>query len=434
VTGKDLAALDSRLAQFLSGIIAPMGRSERRHWARVYVAGLLLDGERKSIEPMAARIEGADVQALRQFVGQSPWDVEVVQRGLARWVVETLSEPEVWMIDETTFPKAGAHSVGVARQYCGALGKLANCQLAVSLHWSSAEMSCPISWRLYLPKEWVEDPVRRAAAKVPQKARYQSKSELALELIDQARAWELPELPVVADSAYGNDFLFRAALRERGLAYAVAVEPSTKVWLQEPRREPPPAIGARGRPRRAPAWEVALPEPVDLAQVARTLPPRAWREVTWRHGSKGPMRSRFAKVKVWASHGWKKSEPLERVAEWLLIEWPQGAAAPSDYWLAQLGPGAVGLRRLIRTARARWRVELDYRELKEELGLDHFEGRHWLGWHHHVTLVSLAFAFLRGEQLRFKKNFWCELAPDPAATAGAADPADGPLPLVPDHI
>ena len=258
---------------------------------------------------------------------------------------------------------------------------------------------------------------------------YQSKSALALLLLDQALGWELSKLPVVADSAYGNDFSFRAALRERGLEYAVAVEPSTKVWLQEPQRAAR-APGGRGRPRRQPPLAEDMPEPVDLAKVAAQLPAAAWKKVTWRHGSKGPLRSRFAKVMVWAAHGWKKSEPLERVAEWLLIEWPEGAATPCEYWLARLGTGALGLPRLIRTARARWRVELDYRELKEELGLDHYEGRHWLGWHHHVTLVSMAFGFLRGEQSRAKKNFWCDLTPDPAATADAADPADGPLPVV----
>ena len=168
VRAKELAALDANLNRFLEDLVGSMGRSERRHWAKVYVSGLLLDGDRKTIEPMAERLEGAEVQALRQFVGQSPWDVETVQRALARWVIDAMSEPEVWMIDETSFPKAGEHSVGVARQYCGALGKLANCQVAVSLHWSTTEMSCPISWRLYLPKAWIEDPERRAKARVPE--------------------------------------------------------------------------------------------------------------------------------------------------------------------------------------------------------------------------------------------------------------------------
>ena len=208
MTPKTLQALDRRLQQFLEDLTEPLGRRERRHGARVYLEGLLLDGERKSMEPMAARV-GADVQALRQFLGQSPWEVEEVQRRLARKVVDLLSEPELWIIDETAFPKAGEHSVGVARQYCGTLGKVANCQVAVSLHWSSAETSCPILWRLYLPKEWLEDAERAAEVRLPSGTAYRSKTELALEVIDQARGWELPRLPVVADSFYGNEFGFR---------------------------------------------------------------------------------------------------------------------------------------------------------------------------------------------------------------------------------
>jgi SRSO17 transposase len=420
MTPKELAALDRRLDAFLGDLVAPMGRSERRHWARLYIHGLLLDGERKSIEPMAARLAGGEVQALRQFVGQSPWAVEEVQELLARKVVDSLSEPVVWMIDETAFPKAGAASVGVARQYCGTLGKVANCQVAVSLHWSTAEMSCPLGWRLYLPEKWVSDPMLRSLGKIPETVIYQSKTQLALALIDAALGWEVPPLPVVADSAYGNDFAFRAALRERGLGYAVAVEPSTKVWQQDPNAIPVPASKAIGRPRRF-APVSAFPEPEDLRTLALALPAHAWQSVTWRAGSKGPMVSRFAKVKVWAAHGWKAQKHSPRAAEWLLVEWPEGVAAPSDYWLAQLGAKTPGLRRLVRTARARWRVEMDYRELKEELGLDHYEGRHWLGWHHHVTLVSMAFAFLRCEQMRAKKNFWCDLAADPIPAAGSLD-------------
>lgn len=420
MTPKELGRLDRRLDGFLGDLVAPMGRSERRQWARLYIHGLLLDGERKSIEPMAARLEGAAVQSLRQFVGQSPWAVEQVQERLAHKLVDTVSEAEVWMVDETAFPKAGAASVGVARQYCGTLGKIANCQVAVSLHWSSAEMSCPLLWRLYLPEKWVADPALRALGKIPAEITYQSKNELALALLDEALRWEVPRLPVVADSAYGNDFLFRAGLRARGLHYAVAVEPSTKVWSCDPNLVPVPASKKTGRPRRF-APVSALPEPLDLRSLAQQLPSSAWTKVTWRAGSKGALQSRFAKLKVWAAHGWKAQAHPARVAEWLLIEWPQGAAAPSDYWLGQLGEGPVGLRRLVRTARARWRVELDYRELKEELGLDHYEGRHWRGWHHHVTLVSMAFAFLRCEQARAKKNFWCDLAPDEASPPGSFD-------------
>lgn len=408
MTPQRLKALDRRLQQFVEDLTEPMGRSERRHWARVYLDGLLLDGERKSMEPMAERIAGADVQALRQFVGQSPWEVEEVQRRLALKVVDLLSEPEVWILEETAFPKAGEHSVGVARQSCGTLGKVANCQVAVSLHWSSAEASCPILWRLYLPKEWLEDTERAAEVKLPPGTTYRSKTELALEVIDQALEWELPRLPLVADSFYGNEFGFRQALRERRLPYAVQVEPTTVVWTEDPNR-PWPAPKKTGRPRKYPPRE-ARPQPQNLRSLAEQWPVSAWRTVTWRPGSRGPQRSRFALISVWAAPGWRKQEHPPRVPEWLLVEWPKDSKEPTKYWLAQLGSQPPGWRRLVRLAQARWRVELDYRELKEELGLDHYEGRHWLGWHHHVCLVSIAYAFLRSEQARLQKNFWCDLA------------------------
>lgn len=409
MTAKEVGALDKRLDRFLADVTASLGRSERHRWAKVYVQGLLLAGERKSVEPMAERVGGADVQSLRQFVGQSPWAVAGIQKQLAEKVVDLLAEPEVWMIDETSFPKAGNASVGVARQYCGALGKIANCQVAVSLHWSTGEASCPLAWRLYLPQSWLATPAQRAAGKIPDDVSYRSKNQLALDLLDQALAWEVPPMPVVADSAYGNDFDFRAGLRARGLPYAVAVEPTTKVWLSDPALVPLPPRPPKGRPRKHAVLK-DLPRVQTLAEVAGELPQSAWQNITWRQGTKGPMHSRFARIEVWAAHGWLRSEHPQRVKEWLLIEWPEGADHPSDYWLAQLGDQPVGLRRLVKTARARWRVELDYRELKEELGLDHYEGRHWLGWHHHVTLVTLAFAFLRSEQVGAKKNFWCDVA------------------------
>ncbi len=432
MTPQSLKGLESRLLHFLEDLLEPMGRSERRHWAQVYIQGLLLDGERKSIEPLAARVAGADVQALRQLVGQSPWTVEGVQRRLAHKIVDLLSEPEVWILDETAFPKAGEHSVGVARQYCGTLGKVANCQLAVSLHWSSAEASCPILWRLYLPRVWLEDAPRAAEVKVPPGTIYRSQTDLALEVIDQALAWELPRLPVVADAYYGNDFDFRQELRERQLPYAVQVEPSTVVWTEDPNLPGPLPQKPRGRPRKHPPAR-DLPPVRDLRAVAEQLPAAAWHSVTWRQGSRGPQRSRFAKLPVWAAHRWKR-EHRPRVREWLLVEWPAESSAPVKFWLAQLGPQPLGLRRLVRTAKARWRVELDYRELKDELGLDHYEGRHWLGWNHHVCLVTLAYAFLRSEQARLKKNFWCDLAGDPEEPANPARAAGGTMPIVPDSV
>ena len=420
MTPRELQALDQRLTAFLDDLLAPLGRKDRRHWARVYVQGLLLDGERKSIEPMASRIPGADVQALRQFVGQSPWAVEAVQRQLARQVVDLLSDPEVWIVDETSFPKAGDHSVGVARQYCGALGKVANCQVAVTLHWSSAEASCPLGWRLYLPQAWMEDEERAREVKLPAGLVYRRPAELALELIDQMLSWEVPRLPVVADSAYGNSFEFREQLRRRPLSYVMAVEPTTVVWTEDPNAVPVPPSAATGRPRRYPPL-ASTPVPQDLTAVARQLPAAAWKKVTWRAGTRGPQRSRFAPLKVWPAHGWRAQMHPQRAAEWLLIEWPEGETKPTQYWLAHWEDERPGLRRWVRIARARWRIEMDYRELKDELGLDHFEGRHWLGWHHHVTLVTLAYAFLRSEQARLKKNFACDLAASAEEVAAHAD-------------
>jgi len=337
-------------------------------------------------------------------------------------MVDLLSDAQVWILDETAFPKAGEHSVGVARQYCGTLGKVANCQVAVSLHWSSEAASCPLSWRLYLPQEWFEDAARAQEVKLPSGTVHQSKTELALEVIDQALAWELPVLPVVADSFYGNDFAFRQALRERHLPYAVQVEPSTVVWTTDPNLPlPTPKKRKTGRPRRYPPLE-ALPRPESLENVAQQLPAAAWRTVTWRQGSRGAQSSRFALLPVWAAHGWRQQAHPPRVKEWLLVEWPKEEKQATKYWLAQLGAQPPGWRHCVRIAKARWRVEQDYRELKEELGLDHYEGRQWGGWHHHVCLVTMAYAFLRSEQARLKKNFWCDLdtAASPQETPGGA--------------
>jgi SRSO17 transposase len=431
VTPKQLAAVEQRLDGFLSGVITPMGRSERKRWAEIYVRGLLLDGDRKSVQPIAQRIEGADEQGLNQFLNQSPWAVMEVQRRLAARLRENEHEPTFWAIDETSFPKAGEHSVGVARQYCGALGKIANCQVAVSLHWRQAAMSCPVSWRLHLPKSWCDDPARRRVAHVPDEIVYKTKTQQALELIGQALDWDLPQGVVLADSFYGNDYSFREALRGHPLAYAVSVEPTTVVWTADPSEVPFPPPASTGRPRRYPRL-VDLPAAISLETLARQALTKDWRLVTWRKGTKGPQRSRFILIPVWAAHGWRKQAHPIRVREWLLVEWREETDAPSDYWLLWRPDRcpAPSLLTAVRWAKGRWPIEQDYRELKEELGLDHFEGRGWLGWHHHVTLVTLAFAFLRSEQHYAKKNFTCELTADPATPPGRSDPPVGPMPVV----
>lgn len=431
---KEIERLDKQLAEFLEDLLKPMGRQERQHWGRVYVQGLLLDGQRKSVEPMAQRIPGADVQALRQFVGQSPWAVEVVQQGLARKLQAIVPAAEAWIVDETGFPKAGHHSVGVARQYCGTLGKVANCQVAVSLHLSGPQASCPLNWRLYLPPEWLADPERAREVKLPPEVHYQDKPALALELLDQALNWRLPRLPVLADSFYGNEFGWREALRQRHLPYVVEVEKSTVVWKSNPEAVPLPRAQGRGRPRRY-APKEALPPVQDLLTLAQRLPAQVWKKITWRQGSRRRLRSRFALLPVWAAHGWRRYPQPQRVQEWLLIEWPEGEAQPTKYWLGHFSSKRVSWKRLVYLAHGRWRVELDYRELKDELGLDHYEGRHWLGWHHHVTLVSIAYAFMRFLQTRGRQK---KTAPQ---YAGSAPPTPSEVnsierlvPLVPDSL
>lgn len=431
MTPKQLAGVQKRLDDFLAGLTVPLGRSERKRWAEIYVRGLLLDGARKSVQPMAQRMEGSDEQGLNQFLNQSPWAVVEVQHLLAARLREDEHEPTFWAIDETSFPKAGEHSVGVARQYCGALGKIANCQVAVSLHWRQATMSCPVSWRLHLPQSWCDDPARRRAAHVPAEVVYQTKTEQALELIAQALEWDLPRGVVLVDSFYGNDYSFRETLRGQQLEYAVSVQPTTAVWATDPSKVPLPPAAPTGRPRRYPRL-ADLPLAISLETLARQARKKDWRLVTWRQGTKGPQRSRFILIPVWAAHGWRKQVHPIRVREWLLVEWREDSAAPSDYWLLWRPDGLPrpSLLTAVRQAKGRWPIEQDYRELKEELGLDHFEGRGGLGWHHHVTLVTLALAFLRSEQQRAKKNFTCELAADPSPPPGRPDPSVGPMPMV----
>ena len=393
--------LDARLDGFLDRLTPSLGRLDRRRQARSYVAGLLLEGERKSVQPLAGRLGATDNgQALHHFIAHSAWAHEELLAAMAREAARLWPRPHAWIIDETSFPKAGTHSVGVAHQYCGALGKISNCQVAVSLHYAAGTLeqaaSAALGWRLFLPREWINDPTRQQKAGVPASVTYRSKNALALELVDEALARGLPPAPVLADSDYGDDYSWRAALRARGLSYCVAVEPRAKAWTSAPVGSPPPAAG-RPQPKDL------LPAPKRLDQIARELPARAWRRLSWREGTRGPMQGRFARVPIWASHGYtQRQHGGERVREWLFVEWPPDKEAPTDYWLAHLGSATKTptLKHLVGLARERWRVEQDYRELKDELGLDHFEGRSWAGWHHHVALTCLAHLFLQSERRR----------------------------------
>jgi SRSO17 transposase len=399
-----MQACADRLEEFLSKLLRHVGRSERRRHGALYVQGLLLDGERKSIEPLAQRVPGANVQALQQFVGQSPWAWEPVRRLLAQQMEEELLPAAAWIIDDTGFPKQGHESVGVARQYSGTLGRVGNCQVAVAVHLATAEESLPLDWALYLPQAWIEDGERCRKAGVPEDTPFRTKGELALELIDHLLGWGLQRQPLLADAGYGNSSEFRQGLEGRQLSYVVGIESSTGVWDRPTERVQPRRRGGRGRPRR-PYYRG---QPPTVSELAITLPAERWRSVTWRQGRRGPQQSRFAACRVQPAHGHVQDRP-ELQPLWLLIDWPAEAEAPTKYWFSNL-PERMSLRRLVQLAKLRWRVEQNYQQLKEEMGLDLYEGRGWQGWHHHVTLVCLAYAFLLLERERHKKNSTSDFA------------------------
>jgi len=371
-----------------------------------------MDGERKSIEPIADRLAGGDVQALQQFVNQSPWPTKEVQSSLARKVEGEFVPEAYWLIDEVSFPKQGNHSVGVARQYCGALGKTANCQVAVTLDLGTEESSTPVDWALYLPEQWINDPVRRKEAGVPEGITFKTKTELALDLIDEVRGWGLQDRLVLADSGYGDAYEFREGLRSRKLDSVVQVSGELTAWTEDPHPAKPPMKRGGKIPRKR-LYAKELPPNRSLRQIAEDLPSQSWKTITWREGTKGPLSSRFARVVVWMATGLMEGKTMKVPSEELLIEWPERNKEPLKFWLCSLPPHRTSFRGLVRKAKGRFRVEQDYEEMKGEVGLDHFEGRSWQGWHHHVTLVTLAYAFLMLERIGNKKNFWIDLASCP---------------------
>ena len=403
MTASELEKCRKRLEQYLADLLEPLGRRERRHWSCVYIRGLLLDGERKTIEPMAARLPEGNVQAMQQLIGQSPWPWAPVWQRLAQRMTAELTPDPVWVIDDTGFPKQGHHSVGVARQYSGTLGKTANCQVAVSLHQVGAEESTILDWRLYLPESWTQDPQRRAAAGIPAEVKFQTKWQLALAMIDEARAWDMRCGVVLADAGYGEATEFRTGLETRHLSYAVGIPSTVKVWTKPPRLRK-----ARGRGRWTSVYNYGQQRPCAVREVASQA--RGWKQVRWREGTKGWLESRFYAGRVQPAHGFDEGDP-PHLEVWLLVEWPPGEKEATKYFLCRL-PENYALRRLVRIVKSRWKIEPDYQQLKDELGLDHYEGRNWTGWHHHVTLVMLAHAFLTLEMLRNKENFWVDPATD----------------------
>ena len=392
----------SRFTAYVEALSRTLGHADRAASFRSYCAGLLLPGDRKSVEPMAARVQPGRVQAAHQslhhLVAKADWSDEVMLTTVRQQVmpaIERHGAVRAWIIDDTGFPKKGTLSVGVARQYCGQLGKQDNCQVAVSLSVANDHASLPIAYRLYLPEAWADDPARRGRAGVPDDVVFQTKPQIALAQIRTALNAGVAPAMVLADAGYGVDTAFRDGITGLGLAYVVGIQSSTSLW--PPGKEPlaPKRWSGRGRPTSLVRRD-SEHRPVSAKALALALPRKAWRKTTWREGSNTTLASRFAAVRVRPAHrDYNRTTP--RPEEWCLIEWPPNEAEPTKYWLSTL-PANVTRRALVDAAKLRWRIERDYQELKQELGLGHYEGRGWRGFHHHATLCIAAYGFLIAER------------------------------------
>jgi SRSO17 transposase len=430
---REIAKLDEDLRAYVDSMLEGMGRVERRAALGGYITGLLLDGERKSIEPMAARLvdSPSEVEAMRQRLQQAvtiaEWSDDELYRRVALKLDRELPGVEALVIDDTGFPKKGEHSVGVKRQYSGTLGRVDNCQVAVSLHLAGEARSGCIGMRLYLPEEWAGDRARREKAGVPEEVVFQHKWEISLSQIDLALDWSVRRHVVLADAGYGDCTEFRDGLTERGLVYVVGVQSQHVVWSPESR----PVRDVRqkkgmGQLRSRCLYRDEEHPPMSVAELAAEL---KYRKVTWREGSRGWQSSRFAAARIRSARWHAKGEPPGD-EQWLLCEWPEDEPKPTKYWLSTL-PKETSVRALVRLAKLRWRVERDYQEMKQEIGLDHFEGRSWRGFHHHAALCAAAHGFLALTRALFPpEEQEVDAADGPTALAAGAHSAHRYLPAM----
>jgi SRSO17 transposase len=398
----EAAGSEARFSAYVERLSTALGHRDREGPFRAYCTGLLGTEGRKSVEPLAAatapsRVSGQH-QSLLHFVGQSEWSDAAVLAEARAYVLPSMERHgpiEAWIIDDTSFPKQGRHSVGVARQYCGQLGKRANCQAAVTLSIANHHASLPIGYRLYLPKEWAEDEPRRKEAGVPDEVVFETKAAIALGLLKQALAQGIPRGFALTDAGYGSDTAFREAVTALGLPYVMGVGPTTSVWAPgvrplaqtKPRRGKSPLLRLRRDDER---------KPVSVRELALDLPEQAWRVIEWREGSNDVLKGRFARLRVHAAHRDNLRSEL-RPEEGLIIEWPESEKEPTKYWLSTLPPD-IAFDQLVDAIKLRWRIERDYQELKQEVGLGHYEGRGWRGFHHHATLCIAAYGFLIAER------------------------------------
>jgi len=407
VLALEVSAVETRerLLRFVDGVVSGLPHVRQRENAGLYVRGLIEQGGRKSLQPTLFRLEEspARYESMQQFLADSPWDPALVVRRCAERVCRELGV-EAWVLDDTGFPKDGKRSPGVKRQYSGTLGKIGNCQIGVSVHAVGKRGTAALGWALYLPEEWCADRERRVSAKIPEQVEFKTKPELGVGLVEEAAGWAIPRAPVLGDQAYGDNTALRDRLHDGGQEYLFSVGGPTKVFTPETLFVVPEQTGRQGRP-----WKRLRPDrkPETISDLVAAIGAEGAREVVFRDGSDGnPVTSRFVFAGVRAAHEWQKGSETPRREELLIAEWPAGSDAPIDYWISNL-PADTEPERLARLARMRWKIELDYKQLKDELGLDHYEGRSWIGWHHHTALVTIAHGFLTLERL-------CPRAPRPA--------------------
>ena len=378
--------------RWLEPFLAALGHKAQRRWAPVYLRGLLAPGERKSVEPMAGRVAPGDVQQLHHFVSASAWDPAPLEAVLVEKAQALVGGPRaVLLIDDTALVKQGKHSAGVARQFCGELGKKANCQVLVSLTLARGEVPVPIALRLFLPESWAEDSERRRRVGVPEDVVFRTKGQIALEELDRVRAQGAEFGCVLADAGYGSGSEFRRGLTERGLLWAVGILPTQKAYPADVELFEPVRTGRDGRPRKHPVPS----EPSQAAQdVIAALDAEAWTRIAWRRGRKGELAADFVALRVRVADGplMAMGQHLPGEEAWLVAE--RRANGERKYYLANHGP-RTSLRTLARLIKSRWSCEQGHEQLKNELGLDHYEGRCWGGLHHHALLSLIAFCFLQ---------------------------------------
>jgi len=412
----------AHFAKFMTPLLASLGRSERRRAAGRYVAGLLMPGHRKSIEPMAARLK-VDSQSLQQLVTNSPWSDEALWRAIRQEVIPHLEPLEAWVVDETGWLKQGQHSVGVSHQYCGAVGKQANCQVSVELVASDGWVAAPLGGRLYMPESWAQDQERRAEVGVPEAVKFKTKPQLGLELIRQAQGDGVPSAPVLGDSVYGDSPEFRAGVRELGMEFFLQVTSRHKAWTH-------PVPTHQKRVRRYVAADV--PPARTLAEMAVAFPASQWKACSWRAADEQARHTRLAWCEVCLQHKLRQGDgDLERA--WLVVDWPAGDPEPYHYYLAHLHRPPVKAR-CLKLSRSRWHIEQYFQRSKDDLGLDHFEGRSWRGFHHHLALSALAYLFVLTRYVSTKKNFWCDVGTDSPLDPALADESDRLLQLLRNEI